>query len=85
MYLPTLASWPEVPKFSNVDCYQLMSQFARYQLQLVYPPVEHCPARNLQHKTLQTTLDTFDQSQQLLHTLHKLFSCVSVVFLLFLK
>ena len=29
--------------------------------------------RNLQHETLQTTFDTFDQSQHLLHTLHKSF------------
>ena len=32
-----------------------MSQFNHYQLQLVYPTVEHHPARNLQHETSQTT------------------------------
>ena len=34
---------------------QLMSQFDRYQLQLVYLTMEHSPARNLQHETSQTT------------------------------
>ena len=68
-----------------VDCSQLMSRFDRYQLQLVYPTVEHRPARNLQHETSQTTFDTFDQSQHILHTLHKSFLCVSVAFLPFLK
>ena len=58
------------------DCSQLMSQFDRYQLQLVYLTVEHRPARNLQHKTSQTTFDIFNQSQHLLHTLHKSFLCV---------
>ena len=54
-----------------------MSQFDRYQLQLVYLTMEHHPARNLQHETLQTTFDTFDQSQHLLHMLHKYVFCVS--------
>ena len=58
-----------------------MSQFDRYQLQLVYLTMEPRPARNLQHKTLQISFDMFDQSQNLLHTLHKsffflLFSCI---------
>ena len=35
-----------------------MSQFDRYQLHLVYLTMEHRPARNLQHETLQTTFDT---------------------------
>ena len=62
----------------NVDHSQLMSRFDRYQLQLVYPTMEHCPARNLQHETSQTTFDTFDQSQHLFHILHKslCFSCI---------
>ena len=55
----------------NVDCSQLMSQFDRYQLQLIYPTMQHCPLRNLQHETSQSTFDTFNQSQHLLHTLHK--------------
>ena len=46
-----------------------MSQFDCYQLQRVYPTVGHRPARNLQHKTLPTTFNTFNQSQHLLHTL----------------
>ena len=64
------------PEWYNVDCSQLMSWFDHYQLQLVYPTVEHCPARNLQHKTLQTTFDTFSQSLHLLHILHKSFVCL---------
>ena len=43
-----------------------MSRFDYYQLQLVYPTVDHYPARNLQHETSQTTFDKFDQSQHLL-------------------
>ena len=57
----------------NIDCSQLMSQFDCYQLQLVYPTVEHHPARNLQHGTSQTTFDMFNQSQHLLHMLHRSF------------
>ncbi|XP_054946720.1 autism susceptibility gene 2 protein-like isoform X4 [Physeter macrocephalus] len=53
--------------------------------QLVYPTVEHRPARNLQHETSQTTFDTFHQSQHVFHTEHKSFLCVSVAFLPFLK
>ena len=61
------------PEWYNVDC-QLTSQLDHYQLQLVYPTVEHRPARNLQLKTSQTNFDTFNQSQHLFHTLHKSFS-----------
>ena len=50
-----------------------MSRFDRYLLQLVYLTVEHHPARNLQHETLETTFDTFNQSQHLLRKLHKSF------------
>ena len=59
-----------------VICSQLMSQFDRYQLQLVI--VEHHPVRDLQHEASQTTFDTFSQSQHLPHTLHKslCYSCV---------
>ena len=57
----------------NVHCSQLMSRFDRYQLQLVYPTVEHRPVRNLQHESSQTAFDMFNQSQHLLHTLHKSF------------
>ena len=57
----------------NIDGSQLMSWFDRYQLQLVYPTMEHHPARNLQHETFQITLDMFDQSRYLLHILHKSF------------
>ena len=49
----------------TIDCFQLMSQFAHYQPQLIYLTVEHRPARNLQHETLQTTFDTFRKSQHL--------------------
>ena len=38
-----------------------MSLFDHGQLKQVYPNVEHRPARNLQHKTSQTTLDTLKQ------------------------
>ena len=55
-----------------------------YQPQLAYPTVEHPPARNLQPRSLQTTFDTFHQSQRLLHTQHKSF-CLSVAFFSFLK
>ena len=70
------------PAWHNVDCSQLMSRFDRYQLQLVYATVEHRPARNLQHKTSQTTFNTFDQSQHLLHTLHKSFFAFQLHFYL---
>ena len=69
------------PTQHNVDCSQLMSCFDRYQLQLTYPTVKHRPARNLQHKILQTTSNMFLQSQHLLHTLHKsFFFCFIFVF-----
>ena len=73
------------PTWYNTDCSQFMSRFDRCQLQLVYPTLEHHPARNLQHKTSQTTCDMFNQSQHLLHTPHKSFFCVSVAFLPLLK
>ena len=61
---------------------QLMSLHDHYQLQLFYLTVEHSPERNLQHETLQTTVDLFDQPQHLLHTLHNSFllhfSCVFI-------
>ena len=41
------------PTWYNVDRSQLMSQFHRCQLQLVYPTVEHHPVRNHQHKASQ--------------------------------
>ena len=66
----------------NVDCSQLMSWFDRYQLQVVYPTVEHCPERNLQHETSQTIFDTFDQSRHLLLTLHKPFFAFQLRFYL---
>ena len=56
------------PMWYNVDYSQLMSRFDCYQLQLVYLTLECCPARNLQHKILQTTSDMVLQSQHLLHT-----------------
>ena len=59
-----------------------MSQFDLSQLQLVYPPVEHCPFRKLQHETSQTTFDRFSWSQHILHTLHKFFFlCLKCVFM----
>ena len=66
----------------NIDCPQLMSRFDRYQLQLVYLAVEHHP-RSLQHKTLQTTFDTFNQTWHLLRT--QIFFCILVALLPFLK
>ena len=70
------------PTCYNTDCSQLMSLFDRYQLQLVYPTVEHHPVRNLQHETSQTTFDMFDQSQHLLHTLPKPFFAFQLRFYL---
>ena len=61
------------PMWYNIDCSQLMSWFDCYKLQLVYLTVEHHPVRNLQHKTSQTTFNTFNQSKHVLHTLPKLF------------
>ena len=70
----------------NIDCSQFMSGFNCYQFPPVYLTVEHCPARNLQHKTSQTTFNMFNQSQHLLHTLHKSFIFFTpVAFLPFLK
>ena len=46
----------------NVDCSHLILRFDRCQLKRVYQAVEHCPTRNLQHETLQTTSDPFSQS-----------------------
>ena len=69
------------PTWYNGDCSKLMSWFDHYQFHLDYRTMEHHPARNLQHKTLQTTFDTFYQSQHFLHILQKSFfflhfSCV---------
>ena len=60
-----------------------MSQFDRYQLQLVYLAMEHHPVGNQEKasEVSQTTFDTFNQSQPLLHTLPKSFCvCFSSVF-----
>ena len=57
-----------------------MSQFDRYQLQLVYCgalPSEKSPARNFANH-----FDTFSQSQHLLHTLHKPFFAFQLRFYL---
>ena len=40
-------SMSAIPHMHNADCSQLMSQFDWYQLQLVYPTVEHHPVTNL--------------------------------------
>ena len=64
------------PMWYNIDCSQLLSWFDHYQLQLVYPTVELCPVRNLQHESSQTTFDIFDQSLHILHTVHKSLFCV---------
>ena len=41
--------------------------------------MEHCPVRNLQHKTFKTTFDMFNQSQDLLCTLtNPVFHCSCV-------
>ena len=57
----------------NIDCFQLTSHFDHSQLQLVYSTMKHYPVINLQHETLQTTVDMFNQSQHLLYILHKSF------------
>ena len=67
------------PTWYNVDCSQLMSWFG-HSGQLIYTFMEHRPMRNLQHETLQTTFDTFNQSQHLLHTLPKSFLHFSCLF-----
>ena len=67
--------------FTDLDILSLSAVFPRgitlivlnvlidcYQPQLAYPTVEHPPARSLQPRSLQTTFDTFHQSQRLLHT-----------------
>ena len=64
------------PKWQNIDCSQLISLFDHYQLQLVYPPGDHCSARNLQQETSLTTFDRLNQLQHLLRTLHRSFVCV---------
>ena len=57
----------------------LKSWYVHYELQVVCLTVEHRPVGNCQHKTSQTTFDTFVQSQHHLHTLNSLFfpfSCI---------
>ena len=49
------------------------------------PPRKHHTARNLQHKTWQTTYDTFHQSQHLLHTQHRSLLCVFQLCFAFLE
>ena len=75
---PAGAGPRQSPTWYNIDCSQVMSQFDCYKLQLVYLTVEHHPVRNLQHRTSQTTFNTFDQSEHVLYTLHRLlvFSCI---------
>ena len=60
------------PMGYNIACFPWMSQFNCYHLQLVYLTMEHHPLRNLWHKTVQTTLETFDESQHLC-TMHSIF------------
>ena len=72
------------PAWYNVDCSQLTSWLDHYQLQLVYPTMEHHPVRNLQHEISLTTSDIFNQSQPLLH-ITQIYFCVPIVFLPFLK
>ena len=73
------------PVWYNVDCSQLLFRFDGYQLQLVYPTVEHRPARNLQHETSPTTFDRFNQSRAPSPYTAQIFLCISVAFLPFLK
>ena len=61
------------PIWCNIDYSQLMFQFDCYQLQLVYLILDHCPGRNLQQETLQTTIDILDHSHHVLHTLYRPF------------
>ena len=70
--------WWLSPALNNIDYSQLMSQFDCCQSQLAYPTMEHCLVRNLQHETLQTTFDMFNQSQHCTNLF-----CVSVMFYLF--
>ena len=65
------------------DCSQLLSHFNDFLFQVVCPIVEHRLARNLQHKTLQTTFNTFDQSQHLCPTWHKSFCMFQLCFSFF--
>ena len=65
---PTWCKW-----FSH-----LVFQFDCYKLQLIYPTMKHHPVWNLQYRTLQTTLDMFDQ-----HLLHKSFFIFQLSFYLF--
>ena len=67
----------------NVNCSQSLSSFDHYQLQLVYLTTEHCPVRNFQHETLQTTF-TGSVTVPSQYTA-KTFYCISVAFLMFLK
>ena len=62
------------PVWCTIDYSQLMSWSDCYQLQLVYPIVEHHPVRNLQHKTSKTTFDTFS---------HSIFSIHGTIFFFF--
>ena len=55
----------------NVDCSQLMSWSNCYQLQLVYPTLEHCPVKNLQHETV----------NHFWHAQHKSFLHFSCIFM----
>ena len=52
-------------------------------LQLVYLTMEHCPARNLHHETLQTIFDMFNPPQHLLSTLCQSFSVFLLCFYLY--
>ena len=59
-----------------------MSQFDRYQFQLVYLAIEQPPVRNPQQETSETTFDTISESEHLFHTLHTtLFVFVFIPFL----
>ena len=62
----------------RVDCFQFLSRFDHYQLQLVSLTMEHHLARNLQHKTSQNTFDTFSHSTFSTHctNLFMRFSCI---------
>ena len=67
------------PSWYNIDYSQWMYWFDWYQFQLIYLTMEQHSAKNLQHKTSQTTIDTFTAPS---HTLHKSL-CISVMFFVF--
>ena len=59
-----------------------MSRFDRYQLQLIYPTLEHRARRNLQQEASQTAPDTLGQAQHFVRSLHKALRVLQLYFYL---